>query len=199
MRKMRNRGLMQHPHRISIVGATGSGKSFLARQLADRLGLPAHELDEIRSECGTSNDAFRTKVDRIIATPKWIIDGHYRDVREMIWDQADTIVWLDFPLSVIGPRLVRRFIRKKLRTESDPRPKQERTAEEPPSASWSHRLSRFRRTASERRDYAVWLERPRQRGITIIELRSPAAAATWIESLPPSPGFAGRAESTPAT
>ncbi len=52
-----NRG---QPSRISIVGATGSGKSHLARELARKTDLPVHELDTVRRDVGLeSGEGFR--------------------------------------------------------------------------------------------------------------------------------------------
>lgn len=39
---------MTGPRRISVVGSSGSGKTYLARQLADRLGAPVYQLDQLR-------------------------------------------------------------------------------------------------------------------------------------------------------
>jgi hypothetical protein len=53
---------------------------------------------------------FRSRVESAAAGDRWVIDGGYSAVRDLIWPRADTVVWLDYPLRVILPRLVRRIV-----------------------------------------------------------------------------------------
>jgi len=53
---------------------------------------------------------FRSRVASAVAGDAWVIDGGYSAVRDLIWPRADTVVWLDYPLRVILPRLVRRIL-----------------------------------------------------------------------------------------
>lgn len=53
---------------------------------------------------------FRAKVASVVAGEEWVIDGGYSAVRDLIWPRADTVVWLDYPLAVILPRLVARIV-----------------------------------------------------------------------------------------
>jgi len=53
---------------------------------------------------------FRSRVASAVAGDAWVIDGGYSAVRDLIWPRADTVVWLDYPLRVILPRLVRRIV-----------------------------------------------------------------------------------------
>lgn len=52
---------------------------------------------------------FRARVASVAAGDAWVIDGGYSAVRDLIWPRADTVVWLDYPLTVILPRLVARI------------------------------------------------------------------------------------------
>ena len=38
--------------------------------------------------------------------------GNYGQVRDLVWRPADTLIWLDLPLSLVMWRLVRRTIRR---------------------------------------------------------------------------------------
>src|SRR5215210_4024474 len=112
---------MSKAQRFSIVGATGSGKSYLARELARRLSLPLHELDVLNwDEKGEQvpQANFVEAVCALVATDEWVIDGHYRDVRHLIWSRADTVVWLNYSPAIILVRLARRFGRKVLDRKS---------------------------------------------------------------------------------
>ena len=53
---------------------------------------------------------FRSRVASVVAGDAWVIDGGYSAVRDLIWPRADTVVWLDYPLTVILPRLVARIV-----------------------------------------------------------------------------------------
>lgn len=181
-------GSKHRPRRISIVGSTGSGKSYLARRLADQLDLPIHELDELRrSQIGSdlSRSSFQKHVADVVEGEHWIIDGHYRDVRHEIWSRADVVIWLNYPLTVIAGRLYRRFRRKQKSTPSADSQSvgQHRGDALPESASWVRRLKRLSRTLAERHEYGRVLRSPHYPDLCIVELRSTAQTEEWLRSL----------------
>lgn len=55
---------------------------------------------------------FRRQVDAATSGDAWVVDGNYggRGARGIIWPRADTVVWLDPPLTVILARLWRRSV-----------------------------------------------------------------------------------------
>lgn len=176
------------PRRISVVGATGSGKTHLARELAERLKLPHYELDSLRHDptgADLPNSDFIQSIATLADEDAWIIDGHYRDVREMIWRRADMVVWLNLPLWLVAFRLVRRFGRKRLPPRQGSATSGEKLAGQSKpvaTASWGHRLGRLARTLRERREYGRLL-RGRYPGLSLVELRSPAATRAWLRVL----------------
>ncbi len=101
--------------RYVIVGASGSGKTTLARRLASRLGAPHVELDALFWEPGwikADPARFRDRVSEVLSGDFWVADGNYREVRDIVWGRADTVVWLDLPLRVVLGRIVPRSIRR---------------------------------------------------------------------------------------
>ena len=63
-------------------------------------------------------DEFRARVAEIVATEAWVIDGSYQSwVGQLVLEQADVVVWLDLPMRVWLPRLLRRTIRRALSGE----------------------------------------------------------------------------------
>ncbi len=97
--------------RIVVVGTSGSGKTTLARQLGAALGIPAVELDALHWEANWTAVALpilRERVEVALSGESWVVDGNYSKVRDLTWERADTVVWLDYPLWVVMARLISR-------------------------------------------------------------------------------------------
>ncbi|OIJ64425.1 AAA family ATPase [Streptomyces mangrovisoli] len=106
--------------RILVVGVTGAGKSTLARAVGERLGVPFHEMDALyyTGPDWAVNATIAEDVGRIAAGPRWIIDSlGYPEVRDQLWDRADTVIWLDYPRRVVMPRVLRRSLARSARRE----------------------------------------------------------------------------------
>ena len=103
------------PRRVSIVGSTGTGKTSFARELALVLGVRHIELDALAwgpNWTLADADTLQARVRDAIAADGWVVDGNYggRGARQIVWAAADTIVWLDYPLTTILWRLLRRTL-----------------------------------------------------------------------------------------
>ena len=101
--------------RVVVFGTTGSGKSTLADRLAAQTGLRVIELDALfwgRDWQPAPLELFRHRVERETRDGDWIVVGNYGQVRDLVWHPADTLVWLDLPLSLVMARLLRRTIRR---------------------------------------------------------------------------------------
>jgi adenylate kinase family enzyme len=103
--------------RISVVGNSGSGKSRLARELAGILAIPHIELDGIFHQLGwvpLPAEEFTSRVAAIVAGDGWVIDGNYSTVRPLVWERADTVIWLDFPRHTVMRQLILRTLRRNI-------------------------------------------------------------------------------------
>ena len=101
--------------RVSVVGTSGSGKSTVARELAEVLGVPYLELDAIHHQPDWEplpTDEFRRIVETRAAAGGWVIDGNYGRVRDLVWARADTVVWLDLPKRTVMRQVVWRTLRR---------------------------------------------------------------------------------------
>ena len=100
------------PRRVYIVGLAGSGKTSLARRLAQRYGLRHIEIDALHWQPNwqeTPKDELYARVKAMLdETPRWTADGNYSVLRGLLWTAADTIIWLDYSLGLVLWRLWRR-------------------------------------------------------------------------------------------
>ena len=101
--------------RVAIVtSASGSGGTTVGREIATRLGVPFHELDALFWQpewTEPDRDDFRQRVARIVATGSWVIDGSYQSwIGQLVLGSAEVVVWLDLPMRVWLPRLLRRTV-----------------------------------------------------------------------------------------
>jgi adenylate kinase family enzyme len=106
--------------RVSIVGVPGSGKTTIGRRLAAALDVPFVELDAIFHQPDWADlpcDAFRARVREVLDTDGWVIDGNYSAVQDLVWQRADTVVWLDLPRHVVMQRVMLRTLRRAITRE----------------------------------------------------------------------------------
>jgi adenylate kinase family enzyme len=101
--------------RVYVVGNSGSGKSTLAAALADKLGATYLELDSVFHQPGwkpLEREAFRERIEAFTQAPTWVVDGNYSAVRDIVWNRADTVVWLDLPRRRVMRQLLWRTLRR---------------------------------------------------------------------------------------
>lgn len=99
--------------RVSIVGNSGSGKTVLAHEIAAALGAPVIQLDAVFHQPGWEPlpaDLFRDRIRRMTTGDRWVVDGNYAAVRDIVWSRADTVIWLDLPRWRVMVRVIRRSL-----------------------------------------------------------------------------------------
>jgi adenylate kinase family enzyme len=83
---------------VLVIGPGGAGKSTLARQLGNALGLEVLHLDKFYWKAGwiePTKDDWRTTVEELISRESWIIDGNYSGTLAQRIQACDTIIFLD--------------------------------------------------------------------------------------------------------
>ena len=171
--------------RIVILGVTGSGKTTFGRALAGRLNYAATDLDDLNWLPGwiqRPTEEFYALANDAAQKPDWVIIGNYSKVRTAIWPHADTFIWLDYPPPLVFWRLLRRSVLRAI----DKNPICNGNIE-----SWKQFFSKdsimlwfFKSYRKRRREYgAIFAAAGNSPNITYIRLRSPKAAADWLQNI----------------
>ena len=182
--------LSGHVRRIVVIGNTGSGKSTLAAELARCLEIAHVELDALYwgpSWTPVDAEVFRSEVARFDkksfeqAADAWVIDGNYRAVRDLIWQSADALVWLDYPFLTTFRQLFVRtfgrvFSRRTLWGTNQERLLTQLFSRE--SIFWWL----FTTYRGVRREYAWSIASPEYAHLEIVRLRSPKQTRSWLET-----------------
>jgi adenylate kinase family enzyme len=98
-----------------VVGNSGSGKTTLAAVLASGMAAPHLELDSVFHQPGwepLAAEEFRARVGQFAAGERWVADGNYSTVQDLLWQRADTVVWLDLPRHRVMRQLIWRTLRR---------------------------------------------------------------------------------------
>lgn len=99
-----------------IASASGSGKTTVGRALAEQLRVPFVELDALvhgPNWVETPDEELRDLLVPVLAGDGWVIDGGYwGKIGDLVLSRADVVVWIDLPIHVWLPRLVRRTVRR---------------------------------------------------------------------------------------
>jgi predicted kinase len=178
--------------RVVFVGRTGSGKTTLARDVAELLRRTHVELDALhfRSDLSTVPvDVLRDRTIDAVRGECWIVDGNKKSVRDLVWPRADTIVWLDYPLVVSLWRLGRRAITRTSSVATGAEAAGNR-AQIPKHLLAAARgvVAALRSHAGQRRTYPVLFASPENAHLEVIRLRSPRAARGWLAAVSKSAG-----------
>jgi adenylate kinase family enzyme len=170
--------------RVLVYGVTGSGKTTLARKIAENTGLPWHSVDDLTWEpgwVGVPPEEQRRRIAAICAGDRWILDSGYSSWLDVVLARLEFIVALDYSRW----RTLARLTRRSLARATD-----HRTICNGNTETFRHMLSRdsilawhFRSFARKRARMRAWAADPA--GPAVVRLTSPAATRRWLASLQP--------------
>ena len=106
--------------RVAVVGTSCAGKTTFAAALAAQLQVPHIELDALHWRAGwvpAPGEVFRQAVATAVAAERWVSDGNYGVVRDLVWGRATAVVWLDYPFATVLRRALYRTARRALLRE----------------------------------------------------------------------------------
>jgi len=126
---------------------------------------------------------FRARVAAVAAGERWVIDGGYSAVRDLVWARADTVVWLDLPRRTVMRRITCRTLRwvagrVELWNGNRERWRNLFTWDKNESIiAWA-----WQTYGSRRERYAALLTDPANAHLTFVRLTSPVAVRRFLRS-----------------
>ena len=177
--------LRTFPRRIVVVGSSGTGKTTVARRIAELASLPHVELDALHWEPNWTpavTDVFRARVAEALAGDTWVVDGGYAQVRDLTWGRAEHLIWLDYTLARSLYQLTVRTFRRRARNEELWNGNREKLRHFFLSRD-SLYLWVLRTHNSKRRRYPQYLREPSMAHLKVTRVRTPRELEAHLDKL----------------
>jgi adenylate kinase family enzyme len=97
--------------RVVVVGTSCSGKTTLGRHI---------ELDAIHWLPNWQSrplEELRGLVVGAVAGDRWVVEGNYSQVRDIIWPKATAVIWLNYSFPLVFSRALRRTVARAITKE----------------------------------------------------------------------------------
>ncbi|MEL6682374.1 MAG: DNA topology modulation protein FlaR [Pseudomonadota bacterium] len=172
--------------RVMITGGPGSGKSTLARILGEQTGLPVYHMDHFHWKPGWIERASEEKIPLIREVhlqDKWIFEGGNSATFAERAARADTMIWLDLPVTLRLFRVIWRTIRDRGKVRPDMAPNCPEGFHHETWRFWTY-IWATRHTARLKSKAIV--ENPTH--LTVHHLQSRSQVTKFIANLPESKG-----------
>jgi adenylate kinase family enzyme len=102
-----------------VAGASGSGKTRLAGEVAQRWRLPRAELDALHhGENWVPRPTFTEEVEKFAAQPQWVTEWQYAaKLGDLLSGQVDLVLWLDHPRRLLMRQIIVRTVTRRIRRQ----------------------------------------------------------------------------------
>lgn len=163
---------MKGVQKIAIIGISGSGKSHLARLIAQKTNLPLFHMDSLwwRPNWTEAPEAeVKTELKKILLKNEWIIEGYIEPLGIERLQQADQVIYLDCSpwQSLLGG------LQRSIQYSSCPRPEMPIGCVD--TFSFSYLKTMFRRAEREEIETII-----KKSGVHIIRLKNRLATKKFL-------------------
>jgi hypothetical protein len=166
--------------------------------LARILGSEHVELDSLYwGPKWTPRPDFIQNILAVAHQPRWVIDGNYSAVRDIIWRRASAIVWLDYSFARVFSQALWRTSRRIIMREglySGNRETVRNAVLDTDGIPWWV----IRTHGKRRREFPELFRRPEYGHATLIQLDRPAAAEAFLTDVSARTGAGSVASSVHA-
>ncbi len=104
-------------NKVIVIGSPGAGKSVFSRQLSQKTGIPLIHLDMVwhkPDKTHISRDEFDAFLLRCFKEKQWIMDGDYSRTMEIRFENADTVIFLDYSVETCLEGIKQRVGQKRI-------------------------------------------------------------------------------------
>ncbi len=108
--------------RVLVLGSSGSGKTTVAGQLGDVLGLEVIHLDSHYWQpnwVNTPSEEWIQKLDALLRRDRWVMDGNYTGSLDLRLKYADAVVFIDLSRVLCLWRCVKRLAQNRGRNRRE--------------------------------------------------------------------------------
>ena len=176
--------LKTQPKRFSVIGTSGSGKTYVAAEITRRLGIKHVELDAIHWLPGWQelpHEEFRERIKEETDEDSWVVDGNYSKGRDIVWGRVEAVVWLDLPFRVVFWRILKRTVSRILTREK----------------LWNNNFENvdaligrysmpywvLKTYWKRKKEFSVLISNPEYSHIDFIQLKSDREVDVWLDTL----------------
>lgn len=175
--------------RYLVVGTSGAGKSTFAQELAALTASSYIELDALYwgpDWQALPTERFRQRVAEATQAERWVADGNYSDVRDILWPQASHVLWLNYSRFTVFSRLLWRTLRHSITRQRLSHGNRESLAMALFSKD-SILLWAWTTYAKNQRKFAALRDDPALAHLQWLEIRKPSQAVKALEAIAAPP------------
>ncbi len=101
--------------RVVVIGSSCTGKTTFSKKLSKHLNCKHIEVDWLNwlpDWQERPNEEFRALVKKETSADRWVLDGNYSRVRDITWNRATHIIWLNYSFPIVFYRAIKRTTRR---------------------------------------------------------------------------------------
>lgn len=178
--------------RLNVIGTSGSGKTTFSRKLAEVLGFPCIEIDEVYWGPDWSyppDEEFFSRLADLLEDDHWVLDGNYTRTMRFKWDRVQAVIWLNysFPRTMyqaVTRAVSRLFSQEELWPETGNRENIKMLFSKDSIVLWT--ITRYHRHVKRNKEYIIT---PEFSHIKFHRIRSPKESNRFLKIIKKDPGF----------